>query len=641
MRAVILAGGKGTRLRKFAKKIPKPMVKVGSIPILEHQVRLLTRYNLKDIIMITGHLSRVIEEYFKDGRKFGVNIEYFIEDRPLGTTGGVKEVEDKLKSDFVLFYGDVMINMNLEKLVDFHRAMNSSCTLVLHPNDHPCDSDLVEMDRQQRIVRFYPKPHPEGKNFKNLVNAGVYVMSPGILKHVEKGVKADFGKDIFPKIVNKERMYGYKTAEYAKDLGTSQRFNEVNRDYLRGKIERLNSEDPRPAIFIDRDGVINEKVGLLHRIQDFRLLGDVAKAIRKINNSDFLAVVITNQPVIARNLCTIEQLEEIHRKMDTLLGREGAKLDGVYYCPHHPDKGYPEENQEYKVKCNCRKPKTGLVEMAQAEFNIDIRHSFLIGDSFRDIMCGKNAGLTTVGVRTGDACKDGQVEPDYFFECLAEGVNFIVNNPYAAQFEAVMEKFSSSSKRPYVISVGGNSRSGKTTFTTYIRKKFEGINVKTLTVHLDNWLLPESKRTKHHSVLERFRVDKICQDLRELLCGEKIVICQYDALSIEQVEKEVIYELDEQEVLIIEGVVSLAVKTLNELSDLRIFCQIDNELLYERLMDFYLWKGLSEGEIQDLINHRSKDEYPLVEQSQTQADIVIKANQNGRRVWSSPKHLSE
>jgi D,D-heptose 1,7-bisphosphate phosphatase len=426
MKAVILAGGKGARLGALTKEVPKPMIKIGGGPVLEHQINLLKKYGIKDIIVLTGYLSEMIEEYFGDGNNLGVNISYFKEKKPLGTTGGIKEIEDKLKKDFLVLYGDIMVNMDLERLVDFHQQKDGICTLVVHPNDHPYDSDLVEIDKDQKIIAFHPKPHEENKYHRNLVNACLYVMSPEILKYIKTGAKADFGRDVFPKIVKKETIYGYNTAEYLKDIGTPARLQEVREDYESGKIGRLNRENKRKAIFLDRDGVINKDVNLLHRIEDFELLPKVSEAIRKINNSEFLAIVITNQSVVARNLCSIEELEEIHKKMETLLGRKRAKLDAIYYCPHHPDKGYPEENPKHKIECNCRKPKIGLVKKAEKEFNIDLKNSYFIGDSFRDIECGKNAGMTTIGVKTGDGCRDCKVKPDFMFENLYQAVNFII-----------------------------------------------------------------------------------------------------------------------------------------------------------------------------------------------------------------------
>jgi D,D-heptose 1,7-bisphosphate phosphatase len=425
MKAVILAGGRGTRLKSVDDGIPKPMVKIGSKPVLEHQIDLLRRYEIKDIILLVGYKSEVIIKCFQDGKKFGVNIDYFVEDRPLGTTGGLKEIENILTSDFILLYGDLMLDISLSRLLDFHKSKKGIATLVLHPNDHPYDSDLVEINSERRIVKFHSKPHLPNKYYKNLVNAAVYVFSPEILSHIKRGVKEDFGKDIFPSIVEDENLYGYITAEYIKDIGTVDRLNEVSTDYSSGKIGALNIGRPRRCVFLDRDGVINKKIDQLHKLEDLELLENSASGIRKLNESGYLTIVITNQPAVARGLCTIEQVEEIHKKMETLLGQKHAKLDGIYYCPHHPDKGYPEENPEYKIVCNCRKPKTGMIEQARKEYNIDLKNSFLIGDSYIDILCGKNAGMKTIGVRTGDGCKDCGNEADYYFDDLDKAASCI------------------------------------------------------------------------------------------------------------------------------------------------------------------------------------------------------------------------
>ena len=253
------------------------------------------------------------------------------------------------------------------------------------------------------------------------------MISPRVLKHILPGKKADFGKDVFPALIAKERFCGYVTAEYLKDMGTSERLEIVEKDFLSGRIERFNCTRARPAVFLDRDGVINKKVGLLYRIEDFELLPGASRAIKELNESDYLAIVVTNQPVVARNLCSEADVREIHKKMDTLLAEDGAKLDGVLFCPHHPDRGYPDENPEYKIECECRKPKTGMIVDSTRQFNINLRASFIIGDSHRDILCGKNAGLTTIAVRTGDGCRDSRIEPDFFFENIHEAVDFIVS----------------------------------------------------------------------------------------------------------------------------------------------------------------------------------------------------------------------
>lgn len=426
MKAVILAGGEGSRLGGVSREIPKPMVSIGDRPILEHQVLLLKRYGIEQILIIIGCLGHVIEEHFGDGRQFGISISYYREPIPLGTTGGVKDCEHLLAKDFILLYGDIMMDMDLGRFVRFHQAKQADASLLLHPNDHPYDSDLAEINTDARIVAFHAKPHSPDRNYQNLVNAAAYVFSPCILEDIEKGTKADFGRDIFPRIFQKRRLYGYNSPEYAKDVGTPERLDAVNRDYARGKIARLNIENPRAAIFLDRDGVINRHVDLLHRIQDFELLPGVGAALRAINLSDYLAIVVTNQPVVARNLCTTDEVDEIHRKMETLLGSEGAFLNGIYYCPHHPHKGYPGENPTYKVDCDCRKPATGLLKQAAKDFGIDLATSCLIGDTARDISTARNAGIQGLAIRSGADYGDDSVVPDAVFDDLAQAVESVL-----------------------------------------------------------------------------------------------------------------------------------------------------------------------------------------------------------------------
>jgi D,D-heptose 1,7-bisphosphate phosphatase len=176
-------------------------------------------------------------------------------------------------------------------------------------------------------------------------------------------------------------------------MGTPDRYYAVCDDVISGKVARLNRAYARPAVFLDRDGVINYEVDLLHRVEQMQLIPGAAEAIRRINQMGYLAIVVTNQPVIARNLCSFEDLEQIHMQMETLLGHEHAYVNAIYYCPHHPDAGYPEERKEYKIRCNCRKPAPGMLLQAAKDWNIDLENSYMIGDSQRDVEAGHNAGV--------------------------------------------------------------------------------------------------------------------------------------------------------------------------------------------------------------------------------------------------------
>ncbi len=399
MKAVIPAGGKGTRLGKITQKIPKPMIKIGGLTLLEHQINLLKRYGIKDILILTGHLSEVIENYFKDGKQFGVKISYFRENEPLGSAGGLKEIENLLPKMFLVLFGDIMLDVNLRKLINFHKKKGGVGTLVLHPNDHPYDSDLIEINKDKKVIALHSKSRPANRYFHNLANTGISVVSKKILKYIKSGVKTDLEKDIFAKIFQQKNIFGYITAEHIKDIGTPQRLKEVRNDFLNGKFRRLNIDNKRKAIFLDRDGVINYDMGNLSEIKKFRLLPNVGRAIKLINSSEYLAIIATNQPMIAKGMLTFNELDNIHKKMETLLGSERAKLDAIYFCPHHPEKGFKGEVEELKVKCDCRKPATGMFLRAKRDFNIDLKNSWMIGDSERDIGAGVNAKMKTVLVK--------------------------------------------------------------------------------------------------------------------------------------------------------------------------------------------------------------------------------------------------
>jgi len=422
MKAVILAGGKGTRLGKKCQNIPKSMVKIGPFSVLEHQINFLRRNKIKEIIILTSHLSHIIEKRFKKEK----DILCIKEEKALGTAGAIKNIENKLKEDFLVLYGDVMLDINIKRFVLFHKKKKSDCVLFLHPNNHPDDSDLVEIGSDNKIIGWFSKPRVKNRYFRNFTNGCFYIMSPKILKHIKKGAFLDFGKDVFPEVFQKIKMHGYVSAEYIKDMGTPERLKQVIKDYKTGKIKRFNIKNKRKAIFLDRDGTINKDLKNLSRVEDFELYPFSAKSVKKINDSEFLAIVVTNQPVVAKGFCSIEDLEEIHKKMETLLGREGAKLDAIYYCPHHPEKGHKGENKKYKIECNCRKSKTGMILKAKKDFNIDLKNSYIIGDSERDILCGKRAGLKTIRVKTGEGIKKSNIKPDYSFDNLGKAVDYFL-----------------------------------------------------------------------------------------------------------------------------------------------------------------------------------------------------------------------
>jgi len=394
MKLVILAGGLGQRLGLVDR--PKPMVELAGKPLLEWQILLARRYGFKEIILLTGHLSDVIENYFGDGAGLGLDISYFREETPLGTAGAFPRIRGRLGDGrFLVFYGDVAMDFDISRFVAFDAAAGPSLgTLLVHPNNHPHDSDLLEIDAQNRVTAMHPKPRPAGLFFRNLVNAGAYILSPEIIAELAPDQAADWGREVFPRLLaSGGRLMAYQTPEYLRDLGTPERFAAIEGDWRSGRVAARNLEKPQRAVFLDRDGVLNFEVDNLSRLEDLRLVPGAAEAVRLINQSGFLCLVVTNQPVLAKGWLDEAGLARLHAKLETLLGLEGAYLDAIYYCPHHPDKGFPGERPELKIDCGCRKPKPGLILAAARDFNVSLADSALIGDSERDIKAGQAAGL--------------------------------------------------------------------------------------------------------------------------------------------------------------------------------------------------------------------------------------------------------
>lgn len=408
--AVILAGGKGTRLKAKLGDLPKPMIPIGGIPLLEHQVRLAVHHGCRRILLLVGYRAEVIQEYFGNGGKWGATIEYQVEGEPLGTAGAVLAAYDRLDARFVVFYGDEMVNVDLRRLERAHEASKASATLLLHPNDHPLDSDLVEVDADGMVRAFHNRPHPAGARFRNLVNAALYIVEKEALASwVGRPGALDFGKDVFPEMLaGGARLLGYNSPEYIKDIGTPERYERVCGQYEAGVVRRSSLEEPQVAVFLDRDGTLNREVDGVLKPDALELLPGAGEAVRLLNHNGIRAVVITNQPFVAKGFCSEADVEEVHQQMEILLGGEHAFLDRIFWCPHHPERGFEGERADLKVPCQCRKPGIGMVERARQELNLDLSRCWLVGDTTTDLETARKAGLRSILVRSGYGGSDGK-----------------------------------------------------------------------------------------------------------------------------------------------------------------------------------------------------------------------------------------
>jgi D,D-heptose 1,7-bisphosphate phosphatase len=419
---VIVAGGRGARLASVIRDSPKVLVPVGGKPILQHQLELAVATGIEEVTIFAGHLAEKIHDFVGDGSRFALKVRILTEKDPMGNAGAVLQSLDLLPEHFFVVYGDLMLAVDRE--ADF--------TILVHPNDHPQDSDLVETDEDDWVTAIHACPHPPDQCFDNLVNGALYVVRRESLRPCSAFLgKQDFTKNIMSGLVgNGGRVLAYRSSEYLKDIGTPSRLQTAEADWQAGKICLQMFGSGQPSVFLDRDGTLCVEKGHLHTPEELELLPGVGSTLRTLRQAGFRLVVLTNQPVIARGEATEREVAAIHRRLAWEIGKEGAYLDAIYVCPHHPDRGFPGERVELKTHCECRKPGTKLFEQACQDLGIDAANSWMIGDQSRDIEMARRAGLRSILVQTGAAGRDGQfsASPDHIAEDLAAAAAVILQS---------------------------------------------------------------------------------------------------------------------------------------------------------------------------------------------------------------------
>ena len=420
-------------MKSITGDLPKPMVRICGKPILQWQIESMASSGIDEFIIVVSDKSTAVQDYFGDGKPFGYKIRYIVEKTPLGSGGALALVAAEIKDDFILCFGDLMLDIDWGRFLSFHKQKESVITAFAHPNSHPDDSDVLFTDEEGKIIRVLSKNTERDFFYENLTNAGVYCVSPLLLSTFdgeEAPSKMDFEKDLLFPTIACGGGYAYRSSEYVKDAGTPERYESVTKDCENGIISAKCLKKLQKAIFLDRDGTINKFGNFVTDPSMLELIPQAPSAIKAINHSDYLAICITNQPVVARGETTLAGLREIHFKMEDLLGKEGAYLDDLYFCPHHPDKGFPGEVPELKIACDCRKPRIGMLLKAKDKYNIDLKASWFVGDTCQDVQTGINAGCKTVLLLGGDPrpyAKFGDAKPDFVCQTIDEAVEFILS----------------------------------------------------------------------------------------------------------------------------------------------------------------------------------------------------------------------
>lgn len=622
---LILAGGFGTRMNSIFPDLPKPLIPVASMPVLEHQLLECKKYGFTRILMLLHHGAGQIMEYFGDGAKYSLELTYEIEQEPLGTGGAMLSVLDLMLDTFLVMYADVFSDVNLRDFATAHTNGDASVTVVAHPNGHPHDSDLLIIDRDQRVLHISAHPHDRTQPIRNMVNAALYIFDKSVIQNLTvcSSTSFDIAQDLLPLLVaDNIFVKAYVTLEYLKDMGTPDRLLGVERDIRDGVPQARSTRQKRVAVFFDRDGTLNEEVGYITSPHEIQMLPGASEAIARVNKSKYVAICTTNQPVIARGELSLSGLERLLSHMDFELGYGGAYLDKVYYCPHHPDKGYPGEVEELKFNCECRKPAPGMFQQAAKEEDIDLLNSWVIGDRTADLRAAEVIGARSVLVQTGAAGTDLKypTRPTFVAPDVIAAVNFILDD--SPKLERFFERLVPNLVGYRAIFVFGLARSGKTTLASNLKWHLKKKGFAPYLIELDRFL--KASRTEEDHFSERYDLDAATDLVRRCLSGDAKDFLDY---GVDHYSNNLLGygadRLQQHPILILEGTVAMALKQKLDVEGPSIFVEANDACRKRRFISKYRGRISQPSDLMRLWDGRRVNEDTTISRHSDEADYIF------------------
>lgn len=384
--AVILAGGRGSRLRPFTDTNPKPMVPINGRPFLEYLIEMLKENGIQEVVLLVGYLPEKIQEYFGNGSKFGIKIKYSytsFEDKSGNENESgirIKNAEHLLDDKFLLMYCDNYWPVNLKKMTDFYNNMGRLAMTTVYNNKDGFgeygkennvlvsnDGSVLKYDRTRKDPNL------------NGVDMGFFILNKKIIDLIPKH-NSHFEKEILPKLITENQLAAYQT-DHRYYFITNKNTFQIAEKLLK----------PKKAVFLDRDGIINKKINndYVRNWSQFEFLPEAVEALKFLCQNNFQIYIITNQRGISRGFMTEEDLNNIHQKMKQELKKHNVIIDKIYYCPHE------------KGQCDCRKPKPGMLFKAANENYLDLPKTIFIGDNETDLQAGQAAGCKTILIKPG------------------------------------------------------------------------------------------------------------------------------------------------------------------------------------------------------------------------------------------------
>jgi len=386
---VILVGGLGTRLGTLTEGCPKPLLGVAGRPFLEYLLRNIRRYGYDDFILLAGYRGDMVEAFASSTlrEELGCRIRVVVEPAPMGTGGALRYAAGMLQEQFLLLNGDSFFDFNLLDLSTRIVGSNVLVRLALRQVLDASRYGTVELDADC-IIAFRERPESPGPG---LVNGGVYVLSREILKYIGEGA-CSLERDVFPVLAKDRAIVGFTYEGFFLDIG-------IPDDFTRAQ-QAIPHVMRRPAVFFDRDGVLNHDSGYTYKIEDFHWMKGATQAIRQLNDLGWYVFVVTNQAGVARGYYGEDDVQKLHAWMNEDLQRSGAHVDDFRYCPHHIDGAV----ENYTQTCSCRKPEPGMILDLLEHWPVDLQLSLLVGDKESDLEAAESAGVRGVRYFGGDIC---------------------------------------------------------------------------------------------------------------------------------------------------------------------------------------------------------------------------------------------
>lgn len=371
--AVIFAGGYGKRLAPFTDTNPKPMYPIEGKPYIEHLILQIKSFGISEVVMLLGYLPEKIMDYLGDGSKYGMTFHFVVTDVECETEKRILAAKDLLQEHFLMMYCDNYCPIDYERLVDDYFTNNALIQITAYANRDGYTKNNLKIAEDGQVVNYDKKRLSEGLQG---VDIGYAIINKSVLDLTDDE-NNNFEAIVYPQVVSQERMYATVTEHRYYSIGSFERI-ELTKAFFKNQ----------KFVFLDRDGTLNvrpPKACYVEKPEDFVWLDGAKEAVKKLNDNGYLVILISNQPGIARGNLTEQTLEEIHEKMKSDLERIGAHIDAIYYCPHNWDDG-----------CFCRKPKPGMLYMAQRDYSLNLTKGFLIGDDERDIEAGESARVKSI-----------------------------------------------------------------------------------------------------------------------------------------------------------------------------------------------------------------------------------------------------